>query len=147
MKLQPSLEALGTTADRKFFDLDEANRSLPYVGRVVEDVVVVYREIVDLRREMEGTEDEADLREVEREYEEAMDRLGAFVDELHAVGVELKDFERGVVDFPAWYGEREVLLCWQPGEAAITFWHEVDQGYAGRQPVRVLGACVATRAA
>jgi hypothetical protein len=74
----------------------------------------------------------------EREYEQAMDRLSQLVDELHRVGVELKDFEKGLVDFPAWHEGREILLCWKQGEAEVAYWHETDAGYAGRQSVKTL---------
>jgi len=124
--------------DRKLFTLDEANRSLPYVSRVVEDVIEVYTRIVGLRRRLEdmGADDAA--LSMEREYEVSMDRLGELVDELHLVGVELKDFEKGLIDFPAFADGREVLLCWQRGETQVGHWHEVDAGYSGRQPVEAL---------
>jgi hypothetical protein len=47
----------------------------------------------------------------------------------------LKDLERGLVDFPALIGGREVFLCWEKGEDDIEFWHEIDSGYAGREPL------------
>ena len=125
-------------SDRKRFSIDEANRALPYVQRVVDDVVEVYGHIVELRRRLEdlGAGDAA--LELERQYEHAMDRLGDLVDELHLVGVELKDFEKGLVDFPAACAGREVLLCWQRGEKRVAHFHELDAGYADRQPVDAL---------
>jgi hypothetical protein len=120
-----------------YFTVAEANQALPYVSRIIEDVTGTYRRIVDLRRRLEQAEPGQD-ENLEREYEKAMDRLSQLVDELHAVGVELKDFEKGLVDFPAWYEGREVLLCWKKGEAEIAYWHETDAGYAGRQPVASL---------
>ena len=47
--------------------------------------------------------------------------------------IQLKDLERGLVDFPAIIGGREVFLCWEDGEDDIEFWHELDTGYAGRE--------------
>ncbi len=124
--------------DRKQFTVAEANRSLPYVARVVDDVMSVYKRIVDLRRGLEdiGAGDES--LELERDYERSMDRLGELVDELHMVGVELKDFEKGLIDFPAEHNGREILLCWQQGEQAVTHWHEIDAGFGGRQTVEAL---------
>jgi hypothetical protein len=63
---------------------------------------------------------------------------------LHLVGVELKDFERGLVDFPALHQDREVLLCWHRGEDEIAFWHELDAGFGGRQSVELLREKVAS---
>lgn len=123
---------------RKYFTVDEANRSLAYVGRIVEDVVRVYADVQDLRRRIDHPAEGQAVDELERRYESAMDELSGFVDELHIVGVELKDFEKGLVDFPAVHREREIYLCWKRGEQAITHWHEIDAGYAGRQPVAEL---------
>ncbi len=123
-------------ADKTVFTLDQANRALPYVSRVVDDITAVYSRIIDLRRSADkpgGPNSES-----EREYEKTMDRLGVLVDELHAVGVELKDFELGLVDFPAIHQGRDVLLCWKRGELKIDHWHEVDAGLSGRQPVSIL---------
>ena len=125
-------------SDRKHFSLDEANRALPYVQRVVDDVVEVYGQIVDLRRRLEDLGAGEEALELERQYELAMDRLGDLVDELHLVGVELKDFEKGLVDFPALHAGREVLLCWQRGESGVGYFHEIDAGYAERQSVTAL---------
>jgi hypothetical protein len=47
----------------------------------------------------------------------------------------LRDLDRGLVDFPALRDEREVYLCWVEGEDEIAFWHELEAGYAGRQPL------------
>lgn len=128
-------------SDKKLFTLDHANRALPYVVRVVDDISEVYGRIIELRKRADapgGPDTEA-----EREYEQMMDRLGELVDELHAVGVELKDFELGLVDFPAIHQGREVLLCWKRGEPSIEHWHELDAGLSGRQPVSILDERVA----
>jgi len=47
--------------------------------------------------------------------------------------IQIKDLERGLVDFPAIIDEREVFLCWEQGEEDIEFWHDLDSGYAGRE--------------
>lgn len=128
--------ALTLEPARKVFSLALANRALPYVSRVVEDITRVYARIIELRRGADkpgGPDPDA-----EREYEKTMDRLGELVDELHAVGVELKDFELGLVDFPAMHQGRDVLLCWKRGEETIAHWHEIDAGLSGRQPVALL---------
>lgn len=121
----------------KCFTVQEANASLPYVSRVVGDIVTVYGQIVALR---EAVDQGQEVRQAERAYEQAMDRLAELVDELHRVGVELKDFETGLIDFPAWYQGREVLLCWRLGESQVAHWHEIHAGFEGRQPVAELAA-------
>jgi hypothetical protein len=123
-------------ADKTYFSLDQANSALPYVSRIVDDITEVYSEIIELRRDAEKPNDSDTA--AEKAYEVAMDRLSVLVDELHAVGVELKDFELGLVDFPALHDGRDILLCWKRGEAGIGHWHETDAGLAGRQPVACL---------
>ena len=125
---------------KKYFSVEEANRALPYVSRIVSDVTVVYGRIVEIRRQLESQHPVPGAAELERAYDDAMDRLSNLIDELHEVGVELKDFEKGLVDFPAIHDDREVLLCWKRGEEAITHWHEIDAGFAGRHPVSLLSA-------
>jgi hypothetical protein len=123
---------------RKYFSLDEANRALPYVSRIIEDIAAVYADVVDLRKRIEMPALEEHVETMEKQYERAMDRLSELVDELHVVGVELKDFEKGLIDFPAWHEDREVCLCWMRGEAKVEHWHEPDVGFAGRQPTASL---------
>jgi hypothetical protein len=53
--------------------------------------------------------------------------------EFHRREIQIKDLERGLVDFPAIIGGREVLLCWEQDEEDIEFWHDLDAGYAGRE--------------
>ena len=55
--------------------------------------------------------------------------------ELQAMEVVLRDLDRGLVDFPSIRDGREVFLCWEEGEDEIGFWHDVDAGYGGRQPL------------
>ena len=55
--------------------------------------------------------------------------------ELHEMDIVLRDLERGLLDFPALREGREVYLCWIEGEDEIAFWHDLDAGYGGRQPL------------
>ncbi|MDQ3800201.1 MAG: DUF2203 domain-containing protein, partial [Acidobacteriota bacterium] len=62
--------------------------------------------------------------------------LGKLTLEVDNLGVQLKDYGRGLIDFPSWRESRVVLLCWQLGEGdEIEWWHEVEAGFAGRQPL------------
>jgi len=118
---------------KKYFTVDEANRSLAYVTKVVGDITACYDRVVDLRKRIEMPSPEDKIESLETRYEQAMDQLSDLVDELHHVGVELKDFEKGLIDFPAIHEGREIYLCWQQGEQQIEAWHEIDAGFAGRQ--------------
>ena len=123
------------SSGKKFFTLDEANKSLGYVRRVVDDIMGVYSQVVAMRRRLEELGESQFSLSPDSEYEQLMDRLGLLVDELHQMGAELKDFEKGLVDFPTIHNDREVLLCWMHGEESITHWHETDAGFSGRQTI------------
>lgn len=123
---------------KKFFTLEEANRSLPYVRKVVADLTACYARVLEIRHDIEHPHIDQTAEELETDYEQAMEKLGQFVDELNLVGVELKDFEKGLLDFPSLHNDREIHLCWQLGEESIVAWHEIDAGYKGRQDVSTL---------
>lgn len=55
--------------------------------------------------------------------------------EISAAGIVLRDLDRGLVDFPSLREDREVYLCWQLGEAGVEFWHDLDSGFGGREPL------------
>ena len=63
-------------------------------------------------------------------------RLDTLVREIHRTGAILKDINTGLIDFLALREGREIYLCWQYGEDQIVYWHEVDAGFAGRQPLK-----------
>ena len=70
-----------------------------------------------------------------RVVSEAFLELQRALGELQARDVVLRDLERGLVDFPAMRGGREIYLCWEEGEDEIGFWHEPDAGFGGRRPL------------
>ena len=59
--------------------------------------------------------------------------LRVIVAEFEAREIQIKDVERGLLDFPAIIGDREVFLCWEKDEEDIEHWHDLDSGYAGRE--------------
>lgn len=70
-----------------------------------------------------------------RQVGEAFVTLQGGVGEFEERGIVLRDLDRGLIDFPAIRDEREVYLCWIEGEPDIEYWHDLDAGYAGRQPL------------
>ncbi len=138
MPINPSPAVTPIQDDRKYFSVDQANRALPYVRRVVTDIVDAYHAAVSLQHKMEFPLPDQDTDQLRGEYDTIMSRLNDLIDELSDVGAELKDYDKGLVDFPAALDGREVSLCWMLGEPEITAWHEVDAGFAGRQPIETL---------
>jgi hypothetical protein len=62
-------------------------------------------------------------------------RIDVLEREFSSREIQLKDLDRGLVDFPALRGDREVFLCWEEGESQIEHYHELDSGFAGREPI------------
>ena len=73
--------------------------------------------------------------QVDGAVDEAVDGIKRCVEELAALGVQVKDLDTGLVDFPSWRDGEEVLLCWRLGEDEVAWWHTLDGGFAGRQPL------------
>jgi hypothetical protein len=124
------------------FTVEHANRALPLVRRIVEDIVEQHRrwretilELDLLSQSARPEEQSARVEELVRQSREQSRELEAFQRELRQLGVQLKDSRLGLVDFPSEIGGRTVLLCWRLGEPEVQFWHEVNAGYAGRQPL------------
>ena len=122
---------------RKRYTIAEANRTLPYVSAIVREVQERYRVVQESGRLHNSlpSSDEERRGTLKAEIREAADRIRVCLDELQAIGAELKDYELGLVDFPAELEGRPILLCWKLGEERIAFWHEIEGGYKTRQPV------------
>ena len=123
---------------QRLFSLDHANRTLPLVSRIVEEIVDLDQTRARLYREAKKRvasgclEDAARLQD---EIQEIAFRQDECAGELRRIGCELKDPSLGLVDFPARLGDRVVYLCWKLGEDKIGHWHEIDAGFPGRQPI------------
>ena len=126
----------------QLFTVDHANRTLPLVRRIVEDVVREHRRwqeaIVELDLLVSGVR--ADLPDpraavLEKEIQSIATEIDGFQGELETLGIQLKDRRIGLIDFPSELDGRRVLLCWRLGESSVQFWHDESSGYAGRQPL------------
>lgn len=129
------------------FSLDEANRTLPYLRRIVTDLVRDYHrwqdtltryEVAAARRRAAEDGAPGDAGEAERlEREAAMlaSEIESYLAEISAVGAEVKGFAEGLIDFPGELDGRAIRWCWMLGESSIEHWHDADTGFAGRQPL------------
>lgn len=136
-----SAERQGNGQQPRFFTVEEANRTLPLVTRIVRDIVEGYPEFQrqrSLYRQLDASTGEAlgsKLQSLSDAVDAYADRLHGFLRELDQVGCVVKDFQEGLIDFHSVYRGRPILLCWKLGEPRVAFWHEVDAGFAGRQPI------------
>jgi hypothetical protein len=138
-----------TYRPKKLFTVAEANAALPLVRAVVRDIVQLSESIGDRRVRLDhlkarhrraGRADipayAEELAQAESELARDIEQLRHYVQELEQLGVELKSAPEGLVDFPCKMDGRLVYLCWKYGEPEVMFWHELEAGFAGRQPIR-----------
>jgi hypothetical protein len=124
----------------KLFTLSEANAMLPTVRRIAANISRAHREIVSGQDAARVAAEKATLgggfMADGPRYVTNLLSLAEYTSELEALGVQLKDYERGLLDFPSLREGRVVLLCWQLGEGdRIAWWHDLETGFAGRQPI------------
>jgi hypothetical protein len=124
----------------KLFTVEEANALLPTVRGIVGRIQRAYARVSAAQEQarlaaaaaahggggMEGG----------GAYVLSLSKLAEASGQLEELGVQLKDYERGLIDFPAMREGRVVLLCWQLGEGdELEWWHDLEAGFAGRQPL------------
>ena len=108
----------------------QANRTLPLVRRIVADILEQGTRLRELAARSGNARAPGEAVQAERE-------LRALIAELQRLGCYYKDsgFDKGLVDFPATIDGRDVFLCWRSDEPELAWFHPVEQGYAGRQPI------------
>ncbi|WP_375768651.1 DUF2203 domain-containing protein [Archangium gephyra] len=122
----------------RYFGVEEANRLIPLLTHTftrvrpfVERVQALVRELEELQEAGAGPERTVPLR---GERDALIDSIQGELEQFQDLGVEIKAAD-GLVDFRALKAGRPVYLCWRFGEPAITHWHELEGGFAGRQPI------------
>ena len=125
----------------KIFTVQEANALIPNVRIILAKIQRAHRKLSHYRDEAKSASEAAEqgggggIAEGVA-YASVLTELTVQLAELEGLGVQLKDFERGLVDFPSLRDGRVVLLCWQMGEGdELEWWHDVDAGFAGRTPL------------
>src|SRR5579863_279859 len=130
----------------KTFTLDEAQSLLPVLESLLKRALESKREADKGESELSALSQRIYLSGGMRihvgtvskqraEIESHTKRMRESIAEIDSIGVQVKDLETGLLDFPFRLDEEVVLLCWRMGESAIEHWHTVDAGFQGRQPV------------
>jgi hypothetical protein len=122
----------------RYFTLQEASQTLESIRPLMDELQEIRQAILKNQPEAwpaieksAGNGGNRALSNMVQEFE----KLDALVHQIQDTGVLIKDINLGLLDFPALKEGREVYLCWQYGEGDIAFWHEVEAGFAGRQPI------------
>ena len=124
--------------DKRFFTVLEANELIPFLTKRLRQISSIYQGL-----KKTGDHHTPKLQDVlarggipvDLGYLNLMDRLQGITTEICSQGCHMKDLEGGLVDFPTIWEGREVYLCWKLGEQEVSFWHEIDAGFTGRQPL------------
>ena len=130
----------------KIFTVEEANACLPLVRAIARDLSELARDVEERRARLnhltagraeidEGAHDPyaSELAHVQRELQSDTSQLQEYARELRELGVEPKDALAGLVDFPSEMDGRLVYLCWKLDEPEVLYWHELTDGFRGRQ--------------
>lgn len=129
---------------RKFFTPQQANATLPLVKKIIGDITSLAEEIQQRQMQIESfvtadraisTEEQDKLADLQNRLENDVEKMHGFQQELTQLGILLKDYVRGLIDFPCWMDGREVYLCWHQGEDEVLWWHEIEAGFSGRQKI------------
>jgi hypothetical protein len=129
----------------RYFTVEEANAALEHVRPLAEEMVRHQRALAaagarwnDLAAKIAGNGgglDRGELAGLQDAIEREQGEVARCVRAIQVHGAEVKDFDTGLLDFPAQRDGQEVLLCWRLGEDRIEYWHGLEDGFAGRQPL------------
>lgn len=130
----------------KTFTLDEAQALLPVLEALLKRAIDSKRDAEQVEADLAGLSqriylsggmrvDVAGVARQRAEMETHLQRARESVAEIDSIGVQVKDLESGLLDFPCRVEEEVVLLCWRMGEPAIEHWHTMESGFQGRQPL------------
>lgn len=121
----------------KTFTLEEANALVPQLEKLLDDMTNVRAQIVAMGETREPVLPKAGGNgggKASGKYL-LLQHFNACLSTLQEWGCELKDLDQGLVDFPSYRDGHLVYLCWKRGEARVEYWHEIEAGFAGRQPL------------
>ena len=129
----------------RIFTVDEANAALVELRPIVERMVAHRRNLTAAQAQQTelvtriagngGDMSPGELRELAATIENEAAAIAECAEHVNQAGAQIKSLEEGLLDFPARRGDEDVLLCWKLGEDEITYWHGVDEGFAGRRPL------------
>ncbi len=130
--------------EKKFFTLEQANEWLPFLKIELAFLQTKQKEFFQTYRELQAIRQEKDKTSPLETVDEAIFKLECtlefieleaqmHLDSIHAKGIQVKDIDIGLVDFPAIMNGEEVLLCWKQDEESITHYHGENEGFTGRK--------------
>jgi len=122
----------------RLFTIEEANRLVPHLKKLVRKVIRERAALIDIQGEIQRARDNAQYGGGSlygMRYLEGLKRFSEAVHSIEELGVLVKDLQKGLCDFPHERDGRLVYLCWKLDEDEVQWWHEVEDGFIGRQPL------------
>jgi len=124
--------------DERIFTLTEAQSLLPRLRSLLAEISEEWSHLRKLEPDVQKARDKAQFDGYCKsgpEYVQSVSHLMFLIHQIRDMGVLLKDADRGLCDFPYVRQGRVVYLCWQLGEERIAYWHDIDAGFSGREPL------------
>ncbi len=140
--------------ESKVISIQEANRMLPLLRRIVIDITSHWEQIISKRTELECLEKEISapgedqdragcrtngLTDLKAELNYLIDKINNYIREVEDLGCFVEEFRRGIINFPSLFHGRKVFLCWKPDERDVDHWHELDETFKDRIKIRDVG--------
>lgn len=123
--------------NNKYFTLEEANSTIPYVSLIINDIVYKRKRMIELKKAIRYTQDRvvdiSYFKDLQFDLKAISEEISHHLEELEQVGCYLKDFELGLVDFPSVINNKVVFLLYQYGESEINYWHNLTEGVESRK--------------
>ena len=128
----------------------DPDRMLPLLRHIVGDIMSHWERIIQKRTQLECMEKgldpsgngpapadhDARIQNLKFELNHLIDNINNYIREVEELGCFVEEFKRGIVNFPSLYNGRKVFLCWRPGETTVSHWHELDETFNDRVPIR-----------
>ena len=133
-------------AKQKTFTLEEATTLLPVLQALIKRAMEGKKLVQDVEKELQDLKhrillsgglvvDVPVLALRRAEHDRTVQTITDAIAEIDAIGVQVKDLDIGLLDFPCVVDDEIVLLCWKYGEEKISFWHGLEEGFKGRKPI------------
>jgi hypothetical protein len=122
----------------KVFDLDAARELLTLIKPLVETINIKKEELYSILTKMEEEEDKLERLYMESQTKEIDAEIRRCFQKIEALGGVIKGMDPILIDFLSFYQNRYIWLCWKEDEDTILYWHELDEGFAGRKPIELL---------
>lgn len=122
----------------KTFTLEQANKLVPFVAKLLDELTDARNQLATAKNLLEPMLQKAGGNggsKAGSDYVLLLQHFNALLSTFQEWGCELKDIDDGLVDFPSYREGKLVYLCWKRGEERIEFWHDIEAGFGGRQPV------------